>query len=221
MPLIPPARTAPLRRRATAIAALLAAAALAVPLGVPAAAHSAEHDSYRWETARANDSQQSLTVSPDVELAPPALDAEVEAVSPPKPPGWVRPAGGALRDGFGPRPQAPVLGVSGVHRGQDIGAPCGATIRAAAAGRVLQAGWAGTYGNWVLLQHRGGAQTGYAHASRLLVSPGQRVRAGTPIAEAGTTGASSGCHLHLETRVDGAQVDPVAFLLSRKVRLRG
>lgn len=134
-------------------------------------------------------------------------------------PEWTLPTPGDLRDRFGPRLARPVAGVSSFHRGQDIGGPCGQSIRAAAGGTVVQSGYYGTYGNWVLIDHGNGVQTGYAHASALLVKPGQQVAAGQLIAAVGTTGASSGCHLHLETHVNGGAVDPVAFLAQRGVTL--
>lgn len=92
-------------------------------------------------------------------------------------------------------------------------------MHAAASGRVIQAGWDGTYGNWILLQHSNGVQTGYAHAERLLVHVGQRIKMGTVIAEAGSTGASSGCHLHFEVRVHGRAANPVDFMRSHDVHL--
>ena len=134
-------------------------------------------------------------------------------------PEWTLPTSGDLRDRFGPRLARPVAGVSSFHRGQDIGGSCGQSIRAAAGGTVVQAGYYGTYGNWVLIDHGNGVQTGYAHASALLVSTGQRVDSGQLIATVGTTGASSGCHLHLETHINGGAVDPVAFLAQRGVTL--
>ena len=130
---------------------------------------------------------------------------------------WTAPITGDLRDPFGPRLAQPVAGVSSFHRGQDIGGPCGLPIRAAAAGTVVQSGYYGTYGNWVLIDNGNGVQTGYAHASARFVQPGQRVSSGQVIAAVGTTGASSGCHLHLEVHVGGAAVDPVAFLGQRGV----
>lgn len=132
---------------------------------------------------------------------------------------WVAPTTGELRDGFGPRLQRPVAGVSGMHRGQDLGAACGTPVRATSAGVVQQSGWFGTYGNWVLLDHGGGITTGYAHNATLLVSVGQTVRTGQVIAYAGTTGASTGCHVHLEVRQRTTAVDPRAFLSRRGVTL--
>jgi len=204
------------RRLVPLMLALLTATSGTTFAGVPALAFPV--DAHRDTAAARHADEQSYTVPSSAELPPLTRSAEVTAVAPPRP-AWVDPVKGALRDGFGPRPAAPVAGVSGFHRGQDIGARCGATIRAASAGRVIEAGWNGNYGNWVLLQHADGVRTGYAHAERLLVKIGQRVEAGSAIAQAGSTGASSGCHLHLETRTHGKPVAPVPFMQSRHVRL--
>ncbi len=86
----------------------------------------------------------------------------------------------------------------------------------------MQAGYYGTYGtygNWVLIDHGNGVRTGYAQTATLLVGVGQQVSAGQQIATVGSAGASSGCHLHLETQVGGTAVDPVAFLAHRGVTL--
>lgn len=132
---------------------------------------------------------------------------------------WQAPVSGELRDGFGPRLVRPVAGVSPMHRGQDIGARCGQQVRAASDGVVVQAGWYGTYGNWVMLDHGGGLRTGYAHNASLTVRVGDRVSGGQVIAVAGTTGASSGCHVHLEVRQNAAAVDPRTFMQARGVSL--
>jgi murein DD-endopeptidase MepM/ murein hydrolase activator NlpD len=192
--------------------AVFACAVAAATSGIGAVAHPIGH---HHPIARTT---QTLTVSSDVEFSPPVRDAEVTVVAPPSS-RWIKPAVGDLRDGFGPRPDAPVAGVSAFHRGQDVGAPCGAPVRAAAAGRVVTAGWNGNYGNWVLIDHGDGVETGYAHTSRLLVSAGERVRAGDEVAEVGSTGASSGCHLHFETHMRGQAVDPISFMSERDVRL--
>ncbi len=133
--------------------------------------------------------------------------------------GWIAPVTGTLRDGFGPRPNMPVAGLSPFHRGQDIASPCGTPIRAAAGGTVVQAGYLGSYGNWVLLDNGDGIQSGYAHSTSLLVRPGQKVAAGQTIATVGSTGASSGCHLHFEVRVHGVAIDPVPFMAGRNAPL--
>lgn len=92
-------------------------------------------------------------------------------------------------------------------------------MRAASDGVVVQAGWYGSYGNWVMLDHGSGIRTGYAHNTALNVRVGDRVAAGQTIAAAGTTGASSGCHVHLEVRQGGTAVDPRSFLRTKGVVL--
>jgi murein DD-endopeptidase MepM/ murein hydrolase activator NlpD len=92
-------------------------------------------------------------------------------------------------------------------------------VSAAAGGTVVSAGWNGSYGNWILIDNGDGIQTGYAHNSSILVGEGQAVAAGEAISEVGSTGASSGCHLHFEVRTGGTQVDPGAFMNERGVRL--
>lgn len=163
------------------------------------------------------DAAQAYTVPASVESEIPQRRIEVVAL----PAEWIAPVTGELRDGFGPRPIAPVAGVSRFHSGEDIGAPCGAPVRAATAGRVIEAGWDGSYGNRVVLQSKAGVQTVYAHASRLLVETGTIVTPGARIADVGTSGASTGCHLHFEVHVQARAVDPAAFLLRRGVRLGG
>ena len=108
--------------------------------------------------------------------------------------------------------RVPVAGVSAFHKGTDLAAPCGTPVVAATGGTVEEAGYAGSYGNWILLASSDGIETGYAHNSDLLVDVGDTVAAGDLIALVGSTGASSGCHLHFETRVDGSPVDPEGFM---------
>jgi len=133
--------------------------------------------------------------------------------------GWTAPVSGWISSSFGPRPTKPVAGVGAFHYATDIVAGCGVGVSAASSGTVVYAGWLGTYGNWVLIDHGDGTQTGYAHNSSILVNRGQQVSAGTTIALVGTTGASSGCHSHFETRVNGARVDPQRFMSARGVTL--
>jgi murein DD-endopeptidase MepM/ murein hydrolase activator NlpD len=107
----------------------------------------------------------------------------------------------------------PVLHISRPHEGIDVSAPSGTPIEAPAAGRVIGAGWVAGYGNTVTLDHGYGLQTRYAHASRLLVKPGERVERGQRIALVGSTGLSTGPHLHYEVHVDGRPVDPLRYIL--------
>ena len=134
------------------------------------------------------------------------------------PDGWTLPVHGPLTDGFGPRPSRPA-GTALFHPGDDIGASCGTTIVAAAAGTVVEAGPNGSYGNFILIDHGGGVQTAYGHIrdGGIGVAVGQVVAAGQAIAQVGSTGASTGCHLHLEVRVNGLQIDPMPFLAARGV----
>jgi murein DD-endopeptidase MepM/ murein hydrolase activator NlpD len=133
--------------------------------------------------------------------------------------GWALPVSGWISDRFGPRPNRPVAGVGAFHYGTDIAASCGQGVYAATAGTVVYADWLGSYGRWVLIDHGGGVQTGYAHNYALYVEAGQSVAAGANIASVGSTGASTGCHLHYEVRVGGARIDPQPFMSARGVTL--
>ncbi|CAM5398558.1 M23 family metallopeptidase [Leifsonia shinshuensis] len=136
------------------------------------------------------------------------------------PQGWAVPAAGPITDGFGPRPSPGGIG-STYHMGIDIGASCNAPIYAAYGGTVVYAGPDGTHGNYVLLDNGGGIQTGYAHIRNggILVGIGQRVSAGQPIAHVGSTGASTGCHLHYEVLVNGQKIDGIPFMRARQAPL--
>jgi murein DD-endopeptidase MepM/ murein hydrolase activator NlpD len=117
------------------------------------------------------------------------------------------PAKGVFTSGYGPR-------WGRMHRGIDIAGPVGTPIFAAAEGVVVRSEWSsGGFGNLVTLQHADGSRTLYAHNNRLLVSPGQQVRQGEQIAEMGSTGRSTGPHLHFEIHPAGrGAVNPMAFL---------
>lgn len=106
----------------------------------------------------------------------------------------------------------PVLGYERFHAGLDIGADYGTAIHAAERGTVIFAGWYGGYGNAVIIDHGGTITTLYAHASELYVVEGQAVQRGQAIAAIGSTGLSTGPHLHFEVRQDGEPTDPIAFL---------
>ncbi|MET9605571.1 M23 family metallopeptidase [Streptomyces sp. NPDC006512] len=111
---------------------------------------------------------------------------------------------------------------SGSHTGIDFHASLGTTIRAVGAGTVVEAGNGGAYGNNVVIRHNDGTYTQYGHMSALSVSAGQQVTAGQQIGLAGSTGNSSGVHLHFEARTGaqyGSDIDPVAYLRSHGVRL--
>ncbi|MBD2772244.1 murein hydrolase activator EnvC family protein [Iningainema tapete] len=106
----------------------------------------------------------------------------------------------------------PILGYSRFHTGLDFAASYGSTIRAADSGTVIFAGWYGGYGKAVIIDHGKGITTLYGHTSELLVGEGQTVQRGSAIASVGSTGLSTGPHLHFEVRRDGTPVDPANFL---------
>uniref|UniRef100_UPI0011AFFC8A M23 family metallopeptidase n=1 Tax=Cryobacterium sp. Y57 TaxID=2048287 RepID=UPI0011AFFC8A len=135
--------------------------------------------------------------------------------------GWANPVQGAITDDFGPRPIRPLPGVGAFHYGTDIGASCRAPVFAATSGIVRAAGSVGSYGNWILIDHGEGVQTGYAHLASgdTLVAAGDLVTAGQQIGSVGSTGLSTGCHSHVEVRVDGVRIDPQSFFLNRGVVL--
>ena len=118
---------------------------------------------------------------------------------------YVWPVGGRFERGFNPDPDKP-------HKGMDIAAPEGVVIRASKAGRVLYAGRFGSYGLVVVLDHGDGFATLYGHTSKTLVTKGQIVTQLQPIAEVGSTGRSTGPHLHFEVRYNGVAVDPEKYL---------
>ncbi|MBC7724892.1 MAG: peptidoglycan DD-metalloendopeptidase family protein [Burkholderiaceae bacterium] len=134
--------------------------------------------------------------------------------------GWARPASGSLTSAYGYRIH-PIYHTRIFHAGTDFGASCGTPIFAAAAGVVARAGWNGGYGNYIAINHAGGVQTAYAHIVNggLLVGQGQSVSEGQLIARVGTTGGSTGCHLHFEVRVNGSTTDPVPFMRARGVNM--
>jgi murein DD-endopeptidase MepM/ murein hydrolase activator NlpD len=116
-----------------------------------------------------------------------------------------------VTSGFGTRAR-PIGAGSEVHPGVDLGAPAGTPIRAVKDGVVRYAGARGGYGNCVIIDHGDGTETRYAHCATVGVAAGAPVRAGEDIATVGSTGLSTGPHLHFELRVKGVAVDPSALL---------
>lgn len=125
--------------------------------------------------------------------------------------GFVRPVPGAISSGFGVRIH-PITGTKRMHNGVDMNASQGDPIRAAKAGSVILASVKGGYGNTVMIDHGGGMVTLYAHQSRIGVSVGQKVSAGAVIGYIGSTGDSTGPHLHFEVRINGNPVNPSKYL---------
>jgi murein DD-endopeptidase MepM/ murein hydrolase activator NlpD len=142
------------------------------------------------------------------ELAGQAVPAPVNAGAPGS---FSWPASGPITDPFGMR-MHPITHQWKMHTGLDIGAPMGATITAAAGGKVIYSGWEGGYGNTVIIDHGGATSTLYGHCSQLFVSEGQDVQRGQAIAAVGATGEATGPHLHFEIRINGVPVDPAPRL---------
>lgn len=173
------------------------------------------------------------TTAPDrVASSPPAADPEpppapvaTTTTRPPPPPppapAPVKPArpstlawplaNPVVTSGYGYRVH-PIFGTSRLHAGIDLRGSTGTPILAAGDGVVVSAGWRGGYGNTVIIDHGGSLATLYAHQSRLYVSAGAVVRRGQAIGAVGSTGYSTGPHLHFEVRVNGTPVDPLNYL---------
>ena len=122
------------------------------------------------------------------------------------------PVTGVITSPFGWRSN-PFGGGPEFHQGRDIAAPTGTTITAAAAGTVIMAQWYGGYGNYILIDHGNHYSTGYGHCSAIYVSVGQVVQRGQAIGAVGSTGYSTGPHVHFEVRINGKPVDPAPRLV--------
>ena len=134
-----------------------------------------------------------------------ARSSSSQVSRPPSSAGFVWPTSGTLTSGFGWR-------WGRMHEGIDIAAPTGTPISAAASGTVIHAGWMGGYGNLVVIDHGNGLATAYGHQSSIAVGSGTYVSQGQTIGYVGSTGHSTGPHLHFEVRVNGSPVDPLGYL---------
>jgi murein DD-endopeptidase MepM/ murein hydrolase activator NlpD len=132
--------------------------------------------------------------------------------------GMQMPVPGPVTSNYGLR-MHPILGYARMHRGLDFRAAMGSPIIAVADGIVARAGWAGGYGNQVRINHAGGLSTSYSHMSRISVAPGSRVRQGQQIGNVGTTGLSTGPHLHFETYRNGVTINPRSVRFVGRARL--
>lgn len=129
-----------------------------------------------------------------------------------------RPVDGRLTSRFGTR-RHPLLGFTRMHQGVDFAAAHGAPVVAASSGQVVGAGWAGGYGRQVRIAHGGGLSSSYSHLSRFAVAAGRSVRAGEVIGYAGSSGLSTGPHVHYEVRRNGRAIDPLGSELQAGMRL--
>jgi murein DD-endopeptidase MepM/ murein hydrolase activator NlpD len=194
-----------------------------------AAAEKAKADELRAEQAKARDDikaqenlEQAAVVNYKAEAAQAqqelsAASARIEAsysggtVDPNAPKFTVRPVPGAVASPYGSRTD-PITGAQSFHPGVDLAASCGTPIKAPAAGTVKSTQYDGGYGNETIIDHGGGWWTLYGHQSAFRVSPGQQVNPGDVIGLVGTTGYSTGCHLHWEVRAGGKPVNPMPYL---------
>ena len=131
--------------------------------------------------------------------------SSAQSSRPPSSAGFIWPTSGTLTSGFGWR-------WGRMHEGIDIAAPTGTPISAAASGTVIYAGWMGGYGNLVVIDHGNGLATAYGHQSSIAVGSGTYVSQGQTIGYVGSTGHSTGPHVHFEVRVNGSPVDPLGYL---------
>jgi murein DD-endopeptidase MepM/ murein hydrolase activator NlpD len=134
--------------------------------------------------------------------------------------GMQMPVPGRITSSYGLR-MHPILGYARMHRGLDFRAGYGSPIIAVADGTVARAGWAGGYGNQIRINHAGGLGTSYSHMSRFAVSSGSRVRQGQVIGYIGTTGLSTGPHLHFETYRNGVTINPRSVRFAGRAQLAG
>lgn len=185
------------------------AAAEAQRLAEEEAARQAAEDAAAEEAA-AEDSDVEVEVDEEAgddsapsEIAEPQVDGAFTITH--------RPVPGAVTSRFGPRVH-PIFGTTRNHYGLDFNGSTGDSISAAADGTVITAGWMNGFGNVVIISHGNGYSSLYAHQSEVLVSLGDTVAGGERIGRVGSTGWSTGPHLHFEIRVDGTAVDPLPYL---------
>ncbi len=148
-------------------------------------------------------------VSAQVEVEPVAEEMVLGAKERLSTGSYIAPTTGIISSSYGPRNST--VG-SKNHKGLDIAGPAGTEIYAADGGEVIEAGWVSGYGNFIKISHDGESETCYGHMSELLVEEGDTVQQGDLIGLMGSTGNSTGSHLHFEIRVDGEQVDPESVI---------
>jgi murein DD-endopeptidase MepM/ murein hydrolase activator NlpD len=196
----------PARRGAGPLVACAVVASMWAPLGLAATARAQTGGplvvATPSEAARERHAAAQATVL--ARVAELALRIEPAGV------GFIRPVAGPVSSPFGWRD----LFVSGsrFHGGVDFAAHTGTPVVASRGGRVSFAGWSGVYGYVVFLDHEEGWQTRYAHLSRIDARVGDALRQGSPLGAVGSTGLSTGPHLHFEVRYDGRALDPFGFV---------
>ncbi len=166
----------------------------------------AERDLASWEKQEAALEKESNALRDEIQKLSTGVSQSVVGTGQ-----FIWPVNGRYSSPFGYRIH-PIFKVKKMHTGIDIGASSGTPIKAADSGVVIQAGWRGGYGQAVVISHGGGITTLYAHQSVLLVRVGETVQQGDVIGKVGSTGYSTGPHLHFEVRVNGTPVDPMSYL---------
>lgn len=174
----------------------------------------------------ANRAQESSLNSGDTRFR--QLFASWEALDAPETEGTVQPAisipsrnplnSARLTSGYGMRVH-PVLGRRKAHHGIDLAAPTGTPVYATADGIVTKAKWFSSYGLYISIDHSADLETRYAHLSKLAVEAGEQVKKGDLIGYVGSTGRSTGPHLHYEVRIDGVAVDPMPYMVESEAQL--
>ncbi|MHC5797812.1 peptidoglycan DD-metalloendopeptidase family protein [Lacisediminihabitans sp. FW035] len=177
---------------------------------------------YRAEEAKklkaAQEAAAAKAAADWVAAHPPSSGGSGGGGSSASPSGWVRPSGGRVSSPFGWRVN-PYSGKEALHAGTDLAPGCNSPIFAAHAGTITFAGPNGGYGNFILMNNGDGVSTGYGHIVNggILVRAGQQVQVGQQIAKVGSTGNSTGCHLHFEVRPGGVAIDAAPFMAARGV----
>jgi murein DD-endopeptidase MepM/ murein hydrolase activator NlpD len=167
---------------------------------------------YRLSTQpQAYESAQQRLASDSGQLAEMIRSLGANQAKTPAPLKMALPVQGSLTSGFGFRVH-PIFGIQKMHTGIDLAASSGTAITAASDGTVIFAGWYGGYGRCAILVHGGNFATLYGHTSQLMVNVGQQVKRGQIIAAVGSTGFSTGPHLHFEVRFNGTPTNPMDFL---------
>lgn len=154
------------------------------------------------ENQMTSEADQLTTVIKNLEVSETYVGGEMQ---------WPAPGHTTITSPFGERVH-PITKVVTMHTGVDISVPLNTTIVAAQSGTVIYADWYGGYGKAVIIDHGGGYSTLYGHNNKLLVKVGDVVKKGDPITKSGSTGFSTGPHLHFEVRINGDYVDPIPYV---------
>lgn len=168
-----------------------------------------------WETEvaefEAEDARLTEIIRAEQAKKNPVVPTSAPAPGTPSVSGFQWPINAPVSSGYGYRVH-PIFGTKRLHKGLDLGAGSGTPIASAKDGTVISAGWQGGYGNTVVVSHGDGITSLYAHQSSIAVSNGQEVSRGDIVGYVGSTGWSTGPHLHFEIRVNGVAVDPMPYM---------